>query len=66
MSFSALEEPTPPNHGVDIAKAVAIATLSAVAAGFVNWWIEDLKETRRELRELRRTKSETKPEDKPS
>jgi len=62
--FGPLEDPpTPPpvptpGHGVEIVKAVVIATLSALSAGLVNWWLEDLKETRRknreDLKELRR------------
>lgn len=51
-----LDNPQPPQppehgHGVEIVKAVLIATLSAVTGGLVQWWIEDLKEKRRRRRE---------------
>jgi len=36
----------PPGHGIEIAKAVVIATLSAVTGGLVQWWLEELKKRR--------------------
>lgn len=50
--FAPLEDhPHAPGHGVEIVKAVVIATLSAAAAGLVHWGIEELKEVRRRRRE---------------
>jgi hypothetical protein len=40
--------PAPPGHGIEIAKAVVIATLSALTGGLVQWWLEEVKLKRRE------------------
>jgi hypothetical protein len=53
------DAPTPPpkpGHGLDIAKAVAIAALSAAATGLVAWGIETLK---------KKATKEPPPEEKP-
>ncbi len=45
------DAPPQPGHGIEIAKAVVIATLSAFTAGMVQWGLEELKERRRRRRE---------------